>query len=150
MKRRLATIAVALLILPLAACTKPNPGVSVFSGAATEREEAICWAAESDQLEPGACAADTLAAAVEGGRVPRLSITPGNTIGISVDPVVAETGWFPSIGGQRLTEQPVTSTYFRFQFPDLQPIPADGLTLEVIAGSGDKTRGIWVFAIDAA
>lgn len=149
MKRSALIALSSLLILPLAACSKPAPGASVFSGMSSVNEEAICWAFDSDAIDPATCGADALSKAVAGGRVPKISVIPGDTIGISVDTVVAETGWFPSIGGQRLTQEPITSTYYRFRFPDLQQMPADGLTLEVIAGSGDKTRGIWVFALEA-
>jgi hypothetical protein len=74
-------------------------------------------------------------------------VVPGETVGISVDTAVAEAGWFPVIGDQRLTEQPLTSTYYRFQFPSLQEVPADGLSLQVVAGRDTKTRGIWVFKL---
>ena len=60
---------------------------------------------------------------------------------------MADAGWFPVIGDQRLTQSPITSTYYRFTFPDLQEVPAEGLTLQIVAGQDDKTRGIWVYQL---
>ena len=76
----------------------------------------------------------------------RVPVIPGQVIGISVDPVVADAGWFPVIGSQRLTQQPITSTYYRFTYPDLQEVPADGVSLQVVAGA-DGTLGLWVFQL---
>ncbi len=88
--------------------------------------------------------------ATAGGKVPTVKVIPGSTVGISVDPVVADNGWFPAIQGQRLSQTPIKSTYFRFTFPQAQ-IPADGYTLEII-GRGSQatdTRGIWVFKLES-
>lgn len=51
------------------------------------------------------------------------------------------------VGTQRLTQQPVTSTYFRFTYPDLQEIPEAGVALQVVAGQGEETLGLWVFQL---
>jgi hypothetical protein len=84
---------------------------------------------------------------MDGADVAQIPILPGNVIGISVDPVVADAGWYPVIGSQRLTQQPVTSTYFRFTYPDLQEIPEAGVALQVVAGQGEETLGLWVFQL---
>jgi hypothetical protein len=149
-RRTLAITAIAALTLTLAACSKPAPGVSVFTGTTTVREEALCWAFDADQLDPTTCAQDVITGAVSGGNVPSLTVVPGDVIGISVDPDVADAGWTPAIGGQKLTTTPITSTYYRFTYPDLQEVPADGLSLQIIAGKDTNTRGIWVFALNPA
>lgn len=131
----------------LSGCTKPGPGAGVFSGTTSEYRSASCWAFDSDELDPGECAQEVIEQALTGDAVSEIPVLPGDTIGISVDPVVADTGWYPIIGSQRLTTSPVTSMYFRFTYPDLQEIPADGLALQIVAGEGDKTRGIWVFKL---
>jgi len=143
-----ATAAAAGLLLT--ACEKPAPGVSVFSGTTTEWREAVCWAFEADALEPGDCAQDVITEASTGDGVARIPVLPGETIGISVDPKVAEQGWTPVIGQQRLTSTPLETTYFRFTYPDLQELPADGVLLQVVAGRGESTKGIWVFRLDRA
>jgi hypothetical protein len=149
-RRTLALTAIAALTFTVAACSKPAPGVSVFSGTNTVRQEALCWAFDADQLDPTACAQDVITGAVSGGQAPSLTVVPGDVIGISVDPAVAEAGWTPAIGGQKLTTTPITSTYYRFTYPDLQEVPADGLSLQIIAGKDTSTRGIWVFALNPA
>lgn len=136
--------------MALAGCEKPAPGVSVFAGTTTEFREAVCWAFESDALEPGDCAQDLIVEASSGDGVARIPVVPGETIGISVDPAVADAGWSPVIGQQRLTTTPLNTTYFRFTYPDLQEVPAEGVLLQVVAGRGESSKGIWVFRLDKA
>jgi len=138
------TVASALL---LSACEKPSPGVSVFSGSTSSYREAVCWSFDGEPLGPETCAQDIVAQALEGEQVASLPVLPGDVIGISVDPKVADLGWYPVVGSQRLTQQPVFSTYYRFTYPDLQPVPPDGVALQVVAGQGTETLGLWVFRI---
>ena len=91
-----------------------------------------------------------IAEASTGDNVPRIPVVPGETIGISVDPVVADSGWSPVIGQQRLVSTPLETTYYRFTYPDLQEIPPDGVLLQVVAGRGDAAKGIWVFRLERA
>ena len=137
------TIAGIVLVasLGLSGCTKPTPGVSVFSGASSVHTEAVCWAADSDSLSPEQCASDLIANA--SASAPKLTVVSGDTVGISVDPVIANSGWTPIVNGQRLVETPLTQNYFRFQYPSLQEVPADGIELVIQAGQNTKTRGIW-------
>ena len=148
--RRIASIVViaAAAALTLTACEKPAPGVSVFAGTTTKFQEAICWAFDSPALEPGDCAQSLIAEASTGDNVPRIPVVPGETIGISVDPVVADSGWSPVIGQQRLVSTPLETPYYRFTYPDLQEIPPDGVLLQVVAGRGDAAKGIWVFRLE--
>lgn len=134
-------------VLTLAGCEQPAPGVTVFAGTTSEHREALCWEFTGDNLQPGACAQDIVEGALAGDDVARIPVVPGETVGISVDPKVADAGWFPVVGDQRLTEEPLSTTYYRFQFPSLQQVPADGLSLQVLAGRDTKTRGIWVFKL---
>ena len=89
------------------------------------------------------CASDVLDA---GGSKQSISVTPGQTIGISVDPVVAEKGWFPAIGGQRITAAPVTQTYFRFT-PTAEQLATAQTPLWIVAGDDKGTSGIWVYQL---
>ena len=108
----------------------------------------MCWAFESEALEPGDCAQDVITEASTGSGVARIPVIPGETIGISVDPKVADEGWSPVIGQQRLTSAPLDTTYFRFTYPDLQEVPPEGVLLQIVAGRGESTKGIWVFRLD--
>lgn len=148
MRASRAVAVAGLLVLPfaLAACEKPNPGATVFSGAASVYREAACWSFDGTGLDAATCTEDLIAKASQGDAVAALKVIPGDTVGISVDPVVADAGWYPVIGNQRLVTQPITSTYYRFTYPDLQEIPADGTLMQVIAGT-DQAQGIWVFKL---
>ena len=143
-----AAIALAGIgVLSLAACEKPSPGVTVVSGMSSAYRAALCWSFNGDPLNPQTCAQDVVTNALEGEQVARIPVVSGTTIGISVDPAVADIGWYPVVGSQRLTQEPVYSTYYRFTYPDLQPVPADGVALQVVAGKGEATQGLWVFQL---
>jgi hypothetical protein len=137
-------------LLVLSGCTKPLPGATVFSGANSQGRQATCWAFDAEELAAGDCAQDLIAQAATGDAVSVVNVFPGDTVGISVDPVVAETGWFVVLGNQRLTENPITSLYYRFTFPAAQEIPAEGVLLQIVASSGVGARGIWVFKLEQA
>ncbi len=139
----------AVLALGLTACEKPNPGATVFSGTTSQFRQAACWAFDADALDADACAQDVIDAAASGATTAAIPVVPGQVIGISVDPVVADAGWSPRINGQNLVPSPITSTYFRFTFPEFQEIPQDGLIMELVAGQDEKTRGIWIFKLVA-
>ena len=143
----LILVGAAALVLGLTGCEKPNPGASVFSGTTTQWRQAVCWADEGESIDADACAQDVIAKAADGGQLASIPVVPGQIVGISVDPVVADTGWFPRINGQNLTQAPITSTYFRFTFPEFQEVAADGLLMELVAGSEGENRGIWFFQL---
>lgn len=136
----------ALAVLALSGCEQPTPGVTVWSGRASEHTEATCWSDDpAATVDATACAS-----AATQGDPPRIEVTPGATVGISVDPEVADKGWFPTIGDSRLTVNPVTSTYYRFALSE-QNLGSD-LELRVLAlGDTSKTvRGLWVFELTRA
>ena len=149
MKRTRVALLITVLgvsALGLAACEKPNPGASVFSGTTTKWREAACWALLGS-IDANACAQEVIGKAASGSRLAEIPVVPGQVVGISVDPVVADTGWYPRINGQNLTQAPITSTYYRFTFPEFQQVAEDGLTMEIVAGSGEETRGLWLFQL---
>lgn len=141
---------IALVGVGLAGCTKPAPGVSVFSGTQSVNAEALCWSGTDTAFDPKTCAQDMIAKAADGGASSVVPVVPGDVIGISVDTAVADAGWYPVIGGNALTKTPITSTYFRFTYPELQAIPADGLPMMVVAGDNDHMRGVWSFTLTSA
>ncbi len=150
--KRLAVLGIALgSMAALTACEKPAPLVTVFSGTNSEWSRALCWSEDpAEPIQAQGCAASIVAAAGEGGAAPSINVLPGSVVGISVDPVVSDNGWYPVIGTERLSETPITSTYFRFTFPEFQALPEEGLEMRVQAvgenGENDL-RGIWVFRI---
>jgi hypothetical protein len=134
-------------VLALAGCTKPSPGITVVSGTASTHQMAICWTFDKDSLEPGMCAQEVVSDFISGERVARIPVSPGQTVGISVDPVVADVGWTPVIGNQPLVSQPINALYYRFAYPELQEVPDIGLDLQIIAGSAEQTKGLWAFKL---
>ncbi len=137
----LAVPALAVVAVGLTACDKPNPGATAFSGTNSVYRPAACWAPEGSYLSADSCGAD-LISPPESATIPAVA---GQTIGISVDPTVAEVGWYPVLGGTRLTENPVTDTYFRFTPTEAQVgAPA---TLSVLAGDAGGTRGVWTYRL---
>ncbi len=145
--RRAHVIGLAALgaaALTLTGCEKPAPGITMFSGSSSIRSEALCWAFDSDQLDPGECADEILQGrATEGAQL--LAAAPGNTVGISVDPVVAESGWNIVIGGQSLSETPLTTNYFRFTLP-LQ-LGSQVLPVQIVSGQNSQIRGVWIVGL---
>ena len=134
----------AAVAMTVTGCEKPAPGITVFSGTSSVRSEALCWAFGSDQLTPGECADEIRRGqATQGSQT--LPAVPGNTVGISVDPVVAESGWNIVIGGQSLSESPLTTNYFRFTLP-LQ-LGSQALPLQIVSGQDTKIRGVWIVGL---
>ena len=139
--------AIALLALSpfgLTGCEQPDPGVTAWSGTSSEHVEALCWQpAEHGGLTPGECAVDLLASAGSGAGIAALEVSPGGTVGISVDRVVAESGWSVQIAGQDVATG-LEDTYYRFTFPEQVATDGPGYTLQVIAdATPNGTRGYW-------
>lgn len=132
--------------LALTACEQPNPGATAFSGTTSIHQFAPCWAAESATLDETSCPQNLLTE-VAGEGADSLPFLAGQTIGISVDPKVADVGWYPVLGGTRLTNEPVTSTYFRFS-PTEEQVAAGATTLAVVAGDDEGTRGVWMYRLE--
>lgn len=147
-RRSLAIALVALSPLVLAGCEKPYPGVTVWSGTSSEHSEALCWQpAKVGGLTAKECANDVLETAGSGQGIDVLEVAPGATVGVSVDPVVAEGGWSLQIAGQTLATG-LTDTYYRFTFPETVATEGAGYTLQVIAAAKPNgARGYWFFQL---
>jgi hypothetical protein len=139
-------VALAAASVALTGCEKPNPIATVYSGTSSEWREAACWST-SGAIDPNECAQQVIAEAPSGPKLAQVPVVPGQVVGISVDPVVADKGWTPRVAGQPLTPTPLTGTYFRFTFPEFQEVPAEGLNMEIVAGSSDQTSGLWIFQL---
>ncbi len=147
-RRSLAIALVALSPLVLAGCEKPYPGVTVWSGTSSEHTQALCWQPEElGGLTAKECANDVLETAGSGQGITALEVAPGATVGVSVDPVVAEGGWSLQIAGQTLATG-LTETYYRFTFPEQVAAEGPGYTLQVIAAARPNgARGYWFFQL---
>ncbi|MGN6331242.1 MAG: hypothetical protein ACTHOD_06250 [Motilibacteraceae bacterium] len=140
--RRPAALGLAVAaLLSLAGCEKPTPTVTVNSGSSTGHSDALCWNRDNATVAENDCRAT--------GDVPTIEVSPGQTIGISVDPAIAATGWIPAIGTQSLVGAPLTSTYYRFALNEqnLQQ-PLELRVYAVVKGQQpQQQRGLWVFRL---
>ena len=148
LRKIVASALVVSAALSLTACSQHNPGATVWSGTSSAHREALCWS-EDAAVTADNCAQDIVTGALSGPEVAEIPVQKEQTVGISVDPAVAEKGWYIAIGGTRINENPITSTYYRFSFP-VESVPAEGYALQVVAqGTGSATRGLWLFKLVA-
>lgn len=144
MKKVAGVLLAVAATVALSSCEKPPPGVTVFSGTSSERLSPTCFSWEG-QIDAQQCITQAAERAAT-GQTPRLSVSPGNVLGISVDPAIAEQGWYPTISGQRITQEALTSTYFRFSLPQGVAPSAEGYPLAVI--SEGEQKGVWALRMD--
>lgn len=160
MRTPLKTAALAVLaLLVLTACERPAPSVTLFSGDVSARAEAVCWTFDGSPVIGSAdCTQDDLVASVQSGALATLPVTPGSTLGISVDSEVADAGWFPAIivdgQPQQLVNSVITDRYWRFTFPDglRGQFPAGGYILQITAAgaTSGSERGLWFISLTDA
>lgn len=140
-----------LLAASLTGCDKPNPGATVFSGTTSQFQRAVCWASEGTTSNIGDCAQSAIASAQQSGGIPTIPAIPGDVVGISVDPVVADSGWQINLvtqaGADQVPSTPFTGTYLRYVIPQTTEIPASGILLGLVAGKGAAPQGLWLFKI---
>jgi hypothetical protein len=137
----------------LSACDKPAPGATVFSGSSSANREAICWSPEAGQAFTEADCSISLQSTAEFNdrlveKVAIIATAPGETVGISVDSVVAENGWRVTINGRPLSRDPITSHYFKFTMPP-QPLQRGDaqLVIQALTDDGADVRGSWIFGL---
>jgi len=143
----------------LSGCEKPAPKATVFSGGQSASREALCWSAEPDQpIDQADCLMDEAGGTLteEGAAqladyLASIEVSSGQTIGISVDPEVAESGWSVSVNGRRRNANLIGETYFRFALSERE-LRGPSLELQVVAPTEDLSdrRGLWVFELRPA
>ncbi len=134
-------------VLALSGCTQPTPDVTVWSGTASVVRQATCWSTDASVSEAVKnCISEAQSKPTTD--IPTIAVTPGNVVGINVDPQVAEATWLPSVGQQPLAEAPISDSYYRFTYPNVQT-PPQGYLLAVTAkgASADQNRGLWLFRL---
>ena len=146
MSKIFASGVAVVLACTLTACEKPNPEATITTGTSSAHGQALCWAQDA-AISAQSCAESLVAGAINNPDTPTVQLVADETVGISVDPKVAEFGWYAAIGGQRLTAKPLYGTYYRFTFPQ-SAIPDAGFSLQIIAQNAQNSaRGIWVFRL---
>jgi hypothetical protein len=74
-----------------------------------------------------------------------LKVKPGATVGISVDPAIADNGWVPAIGNRALVSEPIKDSYYRLTL-DADQIQQGSLQVFATTGAS-QVRGAWVIDI---
>lgn len=151
----LTALTTGFVMVAATGCEKPAPSATVFSGTNSAHREAICWSFEPDQaVEKADCSLDLdtePASEVAQKLLDEIAViptTPGETVGISVEPSVAENGWVVSINGRSLNSEPVTEKYFRFTMPPGPLRRGDAqLVISALTAEGDGVRGSWIFGL---
>lgn len=145
--RAIALTLCTVATMGLASCSKPTPGVTVWTGTASVQQDATCWAPDSTAMS---AVAQCIQQAINDPniQVPTIAVTPGDVIGINVDNEIAEAGWMPSVSQQGLAPATLTQDYFRFTYPSLNT-PAQGFLLTITAHGQDEnsSRGLWLFRL---
>jgi len=135
---RTALIAATML---LGGCgIESEPLVTVFSpGSGSVTVSPQCWSPDEVVSEQDCENTSNLG---------RLEVQPGATIGVNVDPPVAELGWVPTIDGERLVAQDLDGTYYRFALSESNFAESPDSALEIYAVDDDQqTRGLWVLQL---
>jgi hypothetical protein len=123
-------------LLALTGCQAPGPRVTVVQGTRTVQVEVACAARGDAPLDPATC---------QRARAPRLTVAAGDTLGVGVEPKVAENGWYLAFGpGQQIG--PFKRTFLQVPMP-LQ-LPEQLGELQVIEAPGNRPTRAWLFALD--
>ena len=118
-----------------------EPLVTVFSpGSGSVAVSPQCWSPDEVVSEQDCATTSNLG---------QIEVQPGATIGVNVDPEIAELGWVPTVGGERLVAQDLGSTYYRFALSESNFAETPDPALEIFAVDEDqKTRGLWVLKLN--
>lgn len=146
-RRRLLAAASATFVLAVGtACEKPAPIVTVVSGGESVYAEATTYCFDdSAALDSGQCATRH-----EG--VTRLSVRPGDKIGVDVDRELAHRGWQLSLSDPGSPDDAQASPtlvdkhYFSFTAPGLAPGGRLMLVVRSLSESGQPS-GEWQFEL---
>ena len=145
--RAIALTLCTVATMGLASCSKPTPGVTVWTGDTSVQQDAVCWAPDSTALS---AISQCIQQAVSDPniQVPTIPVTPGQVIGINVDGEIADAGWTPSVSQQSLAPSTLHQNYYRFDYPSIDT-PAQGFLLTITAHGQDdsSSRGLWLFRL---
>lgn len=150
-RRPAAVLGVVVAFAGLTACTRPTPGVTLYSGGATVRDDAFsyCFDAQDPQAAQGA----QDACRIEAERAPEvLRVRPGDTVLVDVDKDLADSGWFAALRTEG--HDPVRTAVqseehvVRVQ-PDFNQGTRQFLEVRKLDGPREDARvvGLWLFVV---
>ena len=152
----LPTAVLVFSLLALTGCDKPHPNATVFSGSNSVTRAAICWSPDANrtftdseclvQVADGKLSAQAVAELAD--YLEPIPVKPAQTIGISVDPEIADAGWTITINSRPLNSQPISTTYYRFALSE-RDLRRGSLEMRVFAAADDQKsqRGYWLFEL---
>ena len=130
---------VVLAGLLLAGCEKPTPTVTAATVGSSERAKSICWSTKAEQAIGSDCS-------VNQALIKSLRVTPGEFVGFSVDPEIAESGWLVFANGTQVTQR-LTKKYYRFNTAE-NSFQNGPLQIEIYAlTNNNRARGVWGFTL---
>ncbi len=141
-RSRTATLGlVGLGLAALAGCQKPTPLVTVVHGTSSAHDQAACYSRANQPVNTPTCGTGHKAKAVD--------VAPGDVIGIGVDPEIAETGWFISLGDEHpISAGPLTTTYVEIQLPaEFLVTGSARLRVEQKSDGDSAPQGVWFFEL---
>jgi len=138
---RARLIAAPLVLLALAACERPTPGVTMASGTTSVHTEAAVFCHEGQSAAAQDCAEDLDALGV-------VRVRPGQPLSIDVPGEVADHGWVvvdPDTK-QRSDVQDETHLSLTFDFARRPVINLEVHALDEVSDSATVT-GVWRFQL---
>ena len=150
-RRPLAALAAAVALVGLTGCEKPSPGVTLFSGNATVRDEAFSYCFE-DQ-DPQAAEGSEDACRLDADRTPKvLEVRPGDTVTVDVDKDLVEDGWFAALrveGQDPVRTAVVVDEHTTRIQPDFNQGARQFVEVRKLAEPREDAQvtGLWLFAV---
>ncbi|MCU1599596.1 MAG: hypothetical protein JWO22_305 [Frankiales bacterium] len=154
MSRRLVHLAAcAALVLTASACQKPSPGITLVSGSSTTHFEAQQWCRGGQVLQTGDECPGT-----GPSRIQLVRADEGGQVGIDVDPVIADEGWYVYDADTGQIELGISTDHYRTFPADFSRAKVAGVqqlevrTIDHVPTSSTdipKVTGQWVFQVVA-
>ncbi|MGH8867235.1 MAG: hypothetical protein ACRDYU_04480 [Actinomycetes bacterium] len=141
MRVRLAVAVVGAMLgmALLGGCEKPTPLVTLTSGTSSVHAEAVCYAGDGGEISERACRQPASEART-------LNVPVSSSVGVGVDPELADQGWRITINGQPATQQILDTTFYRFGLSP-QAFRQGPLELQVATVDGRQLTGLWLFRL---
>lgn len=138
---RARLLAAPLLLLALAGCEKPTPGVTVSSGSNAVHREATTYCRDGQTAEKQNCQENL-------DEVGIVRVKPGERVGIDVSKALADKGWILVDTGANARSEVQDELHFSYT-PDFSTSPVIHLeirSLDKVADDANVT-GVWTFQL---
>ena len=140
--RPLATVAAgSCLLVGLAGCQKPTPGVTVSSGTHSVHVESATYCRDGQTVAKQDCVEHV-------SRVGIIEVKQGNRVGIDVDNAIAKHGWI-LVDADAKARSAVQDEHHFAYVPDFQRGPVIHLEIRSLDHVADDANitGVWKFQL---